>query len=111
MSDAVTQLYRAIGQQVRAARERAEMTQETLAARVGLTRTSVTNVEHGRQKIQVHTLCALADVLGVPCSTLLPASQTQIPSAVDKRNLARLTSPERDWVVRIIGNPQDTVDS
>jgi transcriptional regulator with XRE-family HTH domain len=108
-SSSVDLLYRTIGQLVRTARERAELTQEELGARVGLTRTSITNVERGRQKIQVHTLCAIADALGVPCSALLPAATTHGPNALDRGGLDGLTSTERAWVQRIIVGQGDRV--
>jgi transcriptional regulator with XRE-family HTH domain len=108
-SDSVDLLYRAIGKLVRLARERAALTQEQLAARVGLTRTSITNIERGRQKIQVHTLCAIAEAVGVPCSALLPAITTQLPNAIDRDRLHKLPLPEREWVERVIAAKEDGV--
>jgi transcriptional regulator with XRE-family HTH domain len=57
--------YPCLGQRVRQARREAGMTQALLAARVGLTRASVTNIEKGRQKVLAHTLWRLAETLGV----------------------------------------------
>jgi transcriptional regulator with XRE-family HTH domain len=57
--------YLCLGQRVRQARREAGMTQALLAARVGLTRASVTNIEKGRQKVLAHTLWRLAETLGV----------------------------------------------
>ncbi len=54
------------------ARERAGLTQDALAARVSLSRTSVTNIEKGRQKVLLHTFWGLADALGVAPAVLLP---------------------------------------
>lgn len=46
-------------------RKRKRVTQIELAKAVGLERTSITNIEKGKQKISVHTLAAIADALGV----------------------------------------------
>ncbi len=48
------------------------VTQENLAKLVGLTRTSLTNIEKGRQKILLHTFADLASALGVRPAELLP---------------------------------------
>ncbi len=71
MSEQVA-FYVEIGRRVRLARERAGLTQDALAARVSLSRTSVTNIEKGRQKVLLHTFCGLAAALGVAPTTLLP---------------------------------------
>lgn len=48
------------------------VTQEALAKLVGLTRTSLTNIEKGRQKILLHTFADLAAALRVAPAELLP---------------------------------------
>jgi transcriptional regulator with XRE-family HTH domain len=55
------------------------MTQSELARCVGLTRTSIVNIEQGRQKVMLHTLYAIADVFGVPVANLLPALEESSP--------------------------------
>ena len=70
--EAVDQLYEAIGDRIRAARARSRMTQIELAQRVGLTRSSIANVEAGRQRAMIHALLQIADVLGVSLGELVP---------------------------------------
>ncbi len=53
-----------LGAQVRALRNAAGLTQGELADRIGLTRTSVTNIEAGRQGLDVRTLNAIAKATG-----------------------------------------------
>lgn len=65
-------LYTEIGQQVREFRENKKWTQQELADKVKLTRTSITNIEAGNQKIPVHVLYGLAIALDVPLTKLLP---------------------------------------
>jgi transcriptional regulator with XRE-family HTH domain len=47
-------VYRQIGARVQSIRETLGWTQEDLAKKVGLTRTSITNFEAGRQRILLH---------------------------------------------------------
>ncbi len=77
------------------------MTQGRLAAMVGLSRTSITNIERGRQKILLHTLSAIAEALGTPLAELLPLIQENRPAM--ERKLPDDVSPkEREWITRIV---------
>lgn len=69
--------YAEVGRRVRRARERAGLTQDALASRVSLSRTSVTNIEKGRQKVLLHMLCNLADALGVTPEVLMPEHDSE----------------------------------
>ena len=79
-------VYVEFGRNVRRLREREGLgfSQDALSKRVGLSRTSVTNIEKGRQQIPLHALYTFADALGVEPNALLP----------DKKSL----SPERKQV-------------
>ncbi len=66
-------IYAEFGKLLRLARKRAELTQEALAKRVELSRTSVTNIERGNQPVALHTFVSLAKAVGVPAADLLPA--------------------------------------
>ena len=73
--------YKNLGTRIRALRGR--MSQEDLSQAVGLTRTSIVNLESGRQKLLVHNLFAIAEALGVkPSEILLPIEPThgQVPA-------------------------------
>ena len=71
---AIRDLYAAIGTRLRTAREQRGVTQADLANALGLTRASVTNIEAGNQRIQVHTLVAAAQALGITTADLVSAS-------------------------------------
>lgn len=73
----IQHLYVTIGQRIRHAREALGMSQATLAQRIGVSRPSLSLMEVGRQRIQVHVACALADVLGVPLADLLSQQKEQ----------------------------------
>lgn len=69
------EIYFEVGELVRKAREGARLTQAELGERIGLTRASVTNIEKARQKVQLHTLYAIADTLEISVHSLLPTSR------------------------------------
>jgi transcriptional regulator with XRE-family HTH domain len=75
-----SELYRAIGSLIEAARKSVndkKITQTELANHIGLTRTSIVNIERGKHRIQIHLLYKIASYLGVELSKLLPALQKQ----------------------------------
>lgn len=83
--------YKRLGQRIREARTRSGLTQQDLAAKVDLTRTSVTNIELGRQKLLVHALVEMADALQITTDQLLPpAKEPAVQSS---------SEPERDKII------------
>lgn len=95
-------LYVALGKIVRSRREREGMTQDELARRVGMTRTSITNIESGRQKVQLHTLYDVADALNVPIKDLLPPPKVATMEAIEDKLPEGLTAAEREWAARLL---------
>lgn len=95
-------LYREVGQRVRSLRTTAGLTQSALAQRVGLTRTSITNIERGRQQFSLHILYDLADALAVPPTALLSPPPAEQEIAIDERLPADLSSDERRWIRRLV---------
>jgi transcriptional regulator with XRE-family HTH domain len=67
-------VYSELGLRVRYYRQQAQMTQLELARRVGLGRTSITNIELGQQHIPLHLLYPIAHALGQTPQKLLPAT-------------------------------------
>jgi transcriptional regulator with XRE-family HTH domain len=65
-------IYRVMGENIQKARSSTGMHQEELAVKVNLGRTSITNIEKGKQKIQIHTLYSIANALQIPVCDLLP---------------------------------------
>src|SRR5690349_4047030 len=73
-TDEHRRFYVELGKRVERARRRRGLTQEKLATAINLTRTSVVNVEKGRQRILSHTLVDLMVALNVKADELLPPS-------------------------------------
>lgn len=103
----VDAFYEEVGRRIREARKRRKpaLTQEELAERVGLTRTSITNLEKGRQKFLLHTLADIAGALQVQAVTLLPEAdgdgQKQLEHALKNRPKA-----EKDWIKSAVNASQ-----
>ncbi len=68
-------LYSQFGRILAEARNKKKMSQEVLARELGLSRTSITNIEKGRQPVQLHTLYQISQLLSVELKDLLPAPQ------------------------------------
>lgn len=84
-------IYAMFGNRVRALREEKKFTQEELARRVDLSRTSITNIEKGRHRVLLHQVVEIAEALDAKPSDLMPLGMA---SAGDK--------PIRDDVARVI---------
>lgn len=78
------------------------MSQEGLAKRVGLSRTSITNIEQGRQQVPLHMIYTFADALGVELTALLP--DKKLLANEDKQvtiNLNQLPQDVAEFVERV----------
>lgn len=67
-------VYERLGGNIRRARECRELNQGELADLIGMTRTSITNLETGRQGLQVHQLLLIARALNMSVDDLLDES-------------------------------------
>jgi DNA-binding XRE family transcriptional regulator len=65
-------LYRAFGNLVRLGRKHRALSQAKLGRLVGLSRTSIVNIEKGRHHLVIHQLLAFARALEVRPELLLP---------------------------------------
>lgn len=72
MENPTDTFYKEIGKRIFKAREAKGFTQQQLADKISLKRTSVTNIEKGKQKILIHTLAIIASKLDVDIESLIP---------------------------------------
>jgi len=84
--ESVRALYRLIGRRVQQVRQQQQVTQAELGDAVGLTRSSIANIEAGRQHAATHVMLLIAHSLRVPVTELLPGG-----SALD--DLATVAAP------------------
>lgn len=106
-------VYKSFGQMLAKRRSEANLSQAALAKEIGLSRTSVTNIECGRQAVNLHTLYAIAGVLRRDISDLLPPPLSgtiepslDVPTLQGSRpkarlELNRLSSKEFVWLANI----------
>jgi len=95
----IKRLYAEIGIRIRSARKQGGWSQDDLGAAVGLTRSSIANIEAGRQRAPAHIVVLIAHTLGVPVETLLP-------SGAELDSLATFQAPALD----LKGQPDSTHD-
>jgi len=96
-----SEFYQQVGQSIRSRRGK-NLSQEALSSAVGLTRTSISNIESGRQKMLLHTFVDIADALKVDPANLLPTRPSPA-GAVGVEKLAGLPDNERAFIESAIG--------
>ena len=84
------------GERVCRARKAAQLSQQELADRVGLTRTSIINIEKGRQTVNVIHLSHMAVALRASIDELVPSLKpaSSIPSGLDDKT--------KKWIARVL---------
>lgn len=65
-------LYRLIGTRIKEARKKSGYNQKELADIIGLTRTSIVNIEKGRHRLPLHILYTIALKLNIEPNVLIP---------------------------------------
>jgi transcriptional regulator with XRE-family HTH domain len=75
-------LYRAVGERIRAARERqtARLSQAALAEKLEVSRASIVNIEAGRQHAPLFLLWRIAEHLDVELLSLIPSTADLAPA-------------------------------
>lgn len=93
-------IYRLFGSRVRALREERKVTQDELARRVDLSRTSITNIERGRQRVLLHQMMEIATALDASPGDLVPTPASLEPEAPLRDDVARVVEQLRDETAR-----------
>lgn len=101
-------LYAKFGMLVKAARRKADLTQAQLAQAIGLTRTSIANIEAGRQRAFLDTAYRIAEAVSCSPHELLPdaaalRAEPGLPAAVESQPPA-----VRKWIKDVVATPPDT---
>jgi transcriptional regulator with XRE-family HTH domain len=100
-------IYESVGKRIQELRTAKRITQAMVAEEARLTRQSVANIEHGRQRFLLHTLIDIARALGIPPADLLPppAQEVDVPMNLDG---FKLTPAARRLVQAVLNNPAQT---
>ncbi|GJL85791.1 MAG: hypothetical protein DHS20C02_15660 [Micavibrio sp.] len=100
------ELYEKCGGLIKKYRNRLnKMKQQELADKVGLSRTSVANIEAGKQSVSLHQLYSFAEHLQVDVQELLPDSSSSVEGGERelRKKLPKGSSEElRDWAINVI---------
>jgi len=90
------QFYAEMGRRISTFRRKSNRTQDDLATSVGLTRTSLTNIERGRQRVLIHTIALIAEELSVDLVELVPSRRKSTQS------LNRMPEATKQLLMRVV---------
>jgi transcriptional regulator with XRE-family HTH domain len=79
------EFYSKLGDSIRQRREELGLTQEELGESLGLSRTSVTNIERGRQRLLIDQFQLVCKALDQPADTLLAKAESVLQRLVETR--------------------------
>ena len=86
--------YSTFGKMLGETRRKRGISQEMLADELGLSRTTITNIEKGRQPVQLHTIYLIARLLSIDIKELLPS-----PTVMDLPNeVGELSVSRSEWL-------------
>ncbi len=97
----VEPIYQDFGRTLAEKRQEAGLSQDRLAGRVGLSRTSIVNIEKGRQRVALHLVVALAAAVEVKPAELLPKRNRKGTADADRLDA------KRNWIARVTGEEVD----
>lgn len=99
-------LYKLIGERIRDSRhyedKKIKITQSDLAERTGVTRTSITNIEQGNQKLPVHLLYEICAQLDLGIEDILPSLEGLMSSSLLSDSLDKQFGEEKERVENIV---------
>ena len=90
-------LYQFVGDLIRQKREQAGMNQTALAKRISISRVSIVNIEHGRQRPPLHVLWSIAEALKVQLRDLIPLSLPEQGDPLISANANPELNKIQDW--------------
>lgn len=79
----MSNLFVIVGLRIRDRRQFLAMSQKTLAEKIEVQRTTITNAELGRQKLPLDKISQIAEVLGVTLHDLIPNSIVNVKISID----------------------------
>lgn len=109
MLDGKPDFDRALGDRIREARENVGVTQDQLARAVALSRTSITNIEKGRQGVQAFLLVRIAQTLGRPVTDLIPGAASRSSDPLPQK-VKNMEPQARQWAERVLGSAAEDDD-
>lgn len=108
----MNQQLQEIGARLKQARIAKNLTQGQLAEKAGISVSFLSNLENGRQAMNIQTLSTLLDILNVSADWLLnngTDSANHAAALEIEKELASCTPKERDAVIRLIRLMKDFI--
>jgi transcriptional regulator with XRE-family HTH domain len=101
----VETMYARLGAELRRRRRQKGLTQVELARRVDpestrIGRSSIANIEGGKQRVALHLFLALAEALDVDPAELLPREPKEVPGVADR--VRDLPQREQEWLMTVL---------
>jgi transcriptional regulator with XRE-family HTH domain len=93
-------LYIELGKKIKNARG-TRLSQADLAKGSALSRTSITNIEKGRQHLPLHTLYSIANALEIPIGALLPDQNQYAENSFLENIPTDLRPEELEWIKEV----------
>ena len=88
------EIYRGVGRKIRQTRENQHLSQDSLARQLGISRTSMVNIEAGRQHTPLHVLWQIAELLETKLILLIPSPEEllapQSQTVLDKEMMKQI---------------------
>lgn len=109
LDQSIDAFYMHVGEKVRFQRKKANMDQETLASHLNLSRTTVINIEKGRQRLSLEHAWLAAKILGIPIEELLPSTETKTveewKAEIQKVGVSKQTEKAvLNWISKVKSN-------
>ena len=106
----IDKLLQEIGDRVRQARLAKRMSQMDLAESVGMSVSFISNIEVGKQSMNIRALIAISDVLNVSADWLLRSS-TESDVTIDEilKELENCTPKEREVILKLVQTMKDSI--
>lgn len=97
-------LYQQFGQRLAEFRKSRNMSQQDLADGIGLTNTSIANIEAGRQRVYLHQLFRIANAFGVTLNDIMTAPSSRAWKEYVVSREPGISEPAAKWIARIIAS-------
>ncbi|MHA4808399.1 helix-turn-helix domain-containing protein [Flavitalea flava] len=84
------EIYEELGKRIKAAREKEGINQDVVAKYLDLSRVSISNIEAGKQRVQLHTLLDIVRILRIDLNELLESLSHLLVNVVSEARTKRI---------------------
>lgn len=100
--DVLTAFTESLGKKIKKAREERGLTQHQLAKKVGVGRTTITNIECGFQQTNIFLVMLIGEALGVSGRDLVPELPSpEVAAKISKTLMQKLSKKEKALLAKL----------